>query len=175
MQPALGILGDMYDLCAILKWAGMFWSPRELLYWNSSFRLTICEASKELCLKFEDAESSHRQSHKLSAINWEDPSEEQNADIDNYRRFLADRRDAIDFFTIPLTCTTDRQDWAIYNPERLFRLWRGDAGFLEWSEAKTGFLHHILRKSISIYGDEGSKTGRERQVSIVDSFPVIVD
>jgi hypothetical protein len=81
----------------------------------------------------------------------------------------------LDVFTTPLTRTIDRQDWVVYNAERLLRLWKGDAGFLEWSEAKTAFLDHILRKSILIYGGEGSKLGRERQVSIEDSFPVTVE
>ncbi|KAJ5189864.1 hypothetical protein N7491_008093 [Penicillium cf. griseofulvum] len=173
--PALGMLGDVYDLCAILEWAGKFWSRRETLYWNSSFRLAVSEASKELCLRFEHAEISHRRFHMLSGIDWDDPSEEQNADVDNYRRFLAERRVSLDIFATPLTRTIDRQDWVIYNPERLLRLWKGDAGFLEWSEAKTEFLDHILRKSISIYGGEGSNPGRQRQVSIEDTFPVTVD
>ncbi|KAJ5355693.1 hypothetical protein N7517_010302 [Penicillium concentricum] len=170
--PSLGMLGDVYDLCAILEWTGTFWSRGETLYWNSSFCVAVCEASKELCLRFEHAEMTHRRFHMLTVIDWDDSNEQQNADIDNYRRFLAKRRASLDVMTAPITGMINRQDWVTYNPERLLRLCRGDTGFLEWSEAKTEFLDRILRESISLYGGEGSKFGRQRVGSIKDSFPV---
>jgi hypothetical protein len=73
----MGMQGDVYDLCAILEWAGKFWSSEEKFIWNLEFRLAICEASKELCTKFERAEMSHRRHHMLSAIDWNDTSELQ--------------------------------------------------------------------------------------------------
>ncbi|KAJ5496278.1 hypothetical protein N7463_008265 [Penicillium fimorum] len=166
------MLGDVYDLCAILEWTGRFWSHGESLRWNSSFRFAVCEASKELCLRFEHAEITHRRFHMLTAIDWDDPSEQQNADVDNYRRFLAARRASLRDMTTPLTGMIGRQDWVTYNPERLLRLSRGDTGFLEWLEAKTEFLDLIMRESISIYSGDRSNTGRQRLVSIEDSFPL---
>ena len=73
----MGMQGDVYDLCAILEWAGKFWCKQDF-QWNLDFRLAICEASKELCLKFERAEMSHRRHHMLSTIDWNDTSEVQN-------------------------------------------------------------------------------------------------
>ncbi|KAJ5951708.1 uncharacterized protein N7479_010121 [Penicillium vulpinum] len=170
--PSLGMLGDVYDLGAILEWTAGFWSRCGNLYWNSTFRLAVCEATKELCLRFEHAEMSHRRYHMLTAIDWEDPSEEQDADIDNYRRFLVERRASLHHLTTPLNGIINRQDWLTYNPERLLRLWRGDPGFLEWSEAKTEFLDRIQRESISLYGCEVSYHGRQRLSFIEGSFPV---
>lgn len=73
----MGMLGDVYHLCAILEWAGKFWSRDEDLYWNSAFRLAVCEATKELCLAFKHAEMSHRRYHMLSGIDWDDTSKAQ--------------------------------------------------------------------------------------------------
>ncbi|KGO77190.1 hypothetical protein PITC_024320 [Penicillium italicum] len=170
-QPAIGMLGDVYDLCAILEWAGKFWSRHADLYWKMAFRLAICEATKALCLKFEDAERSHRRSHMLSGIDWDDTSREQNADINRYRRFLAKRRRALRASTPPTTGIINRQDWITYNPERLLRLCRGDSGFVEWSKGKTEFLDFVQRKSISIYGGDESNSGRQRLAVIKDTFP----
>lgn len=72
------MLGDVYDFCTILEWTGRFWSRHETLYWNSAFRFAVCDATKELCLRFERAEMSHRRHHMLSCIDYDDPSDEQN-------------------------------------------------------------------------------------------------
>ncbi|KAJ5807590.1 hypothetical protein N7447_011046 [Penicillium robsamsonii] len=106
--PSLGMLGDVYDLCAILEWTGRFWSRSETLSWNSSFRVAVCEASKELCLTFEHAEMTHRRFHMLTSIDWEDPSEQQSADVNSYRRFLAVRRASLPVVTIP----PHRHNWS---------------------------------------------------------------
>ncbi|OQE35170.1 hypothetical protein PENCOP_c014G02891 [Penicillium coprophilum] len=171
-SPSLGMLGDVYDLCTILEWASRFWSRDETFYWNSSFHLAVCEASKELCLGFEHVEMTHRRVHMLTAIDWYDTSEQQNADVNNYRRFLAERRASLRAMPAPLTGMTDRQDWVTYNPERLLRLRKGDSGFVEWSEAKAEFLGRILRASLSVYGRDGSNFGRRRLAFIEERFPV---
>ncbi|KAJ5457231.1 hypothetical protein N7530_012505 [Penicillium desertorum] len=169
--PSMGMQGDVYDLCAILEWAGKFWSSEEKFIWNLEFRLAICEASKELCTKFERAEMSHRRHHMLSAIDWNDTSELQDADIDNYRRFLAERRGALPALTPPTTGIMTRQDFIRYNPERLLRLCSGDPGFLVWLEAKTAFLNSMQQRSISIYGGEDRKSGKRRLAFIKNGFP----
>ncbi|KAG0153000.1 hypothetical protein PDIDSM_1959 [Penicillium digitatum] len=102
---------------------------------------------------------SHRRHHMLSGIDWDDTSKEQDTDINNYRSFLAQRRASLHALTPPTAGIISRQDWITYNPERLLRLCRGDTGFLVWSEAKTEFLDHIQRESISMHGGEGSNIG----------------
>ncbi|KAJ5251060.1 hypothetical protein N7489_001470 [Penicillium chrysogenum] len=169
--PSMGMQGDVYDLSAILEWTRKFWSVDGKFLWNLGFRLAICEASKELCIKFELAEMIHRRHHMLSVIDWNDTSEVQNTDIDNYRRFLAERRGALPTLTLPATGIMNRQDFVTYNPERLLRLCSGDPGFLVWLEAKTAFLNCLQQRSISIYGGEDRKNGKRRLAFLKNGFP----
>ncbi|EKV11500.1 hypothetical protein PDIG_18170 [Penicillium digitatum PHI26] len=44
--PSIGMLGDVYDFCAILEWASDFGVRCIDLYWNLASRLAVCEATK---------------------------------------------------------------------------------------------------------------------------------
>lgn len=67
VQAATGILGDAYDLSAILMWTEDFGTvddDGEHKWWEEQ-RDGVGEASKDLCESFENVKIAHRCAHGL--------------------------------------------------------------------------------------------------------------
>jgi hypothetical protein len=77
-QPAIGIQGDVKDLCTMIKWTRRFWSRADSFTWTWDFRYAVCKASKDLCRCFEDAEFEHRRVHMQTEVDYDEyQSEDQ--------------------------------------------------------------------------------------------------
>lgn len=71
-QPAIGVQGDVKDLCTILNWTTRFWSRSDSFTWNWEFRFAVCKASRDLCRSFEDAEFEHRRYHMQTEVDYDE-------------------------------------------------------------------------------------------------------